>query len=187
MSEKLSRIEIAKKLAMLLDGLLATGDWQSSLFLRVASKRIQVLLDEAKSIIELSSPEQLSTKSIKNSVHGYIPVYVSLYQVMGNNLQNWQYALRLLSEHNTSRPTYRNEQFVRELIGTKTDIERHGYAIVHIKDDDMYHFEEQPSDSLGHELLVLKEGVIRLENIVGFVHANKKRYAFVNNMLVAEN
>lgn len=186
MSEELSRIKIAKELAVLLDGLLATGDWQSSLFLRVASKRIQILLDEAKSLVELSSPEQSLTKSIRNSTQGYIPVYVSLYQVMGNNLQNWQYALRLLSEHNTSRPTYRNEQFVRELIDSKSDVERHGYAIVHVKEDDIYTFEEQPRDSLGHEMLVLKEGVIKLENIIGFVHANKKRYAFVNNMLVDE-
>ena len=187
MSEDSLQTEVAKKLATLLDGLLATGDWQSSLFLRVASKRIQILLDEAKSLVELSNPEQLLTKRVKESAHGYIPVYISLYQVVGNNLQNWQYALRLLSEHNTSRPTYRNEQFVRELIDSKPDSERQGYAIVHIKEDDIYTFEEQPRDSLGHEMLVLKEGVIKLENIVGFVHANKKHYAFVNNMLVDEN
>lgn len=186
MSEDSLRIEVAKKLAELLDGLLATGDWQSSLFLRVASKRIQILLDEAKSLVELSNPEQSLTKKVKDSAHGYIPVYISLYQVVGNNLQNWQYALRLLSEHNTSRPTYRNEQFVRELIDSKPDGKRHGYAIVHVKEDDIYTFEEQPRDSLGHEMLVLKEGVIKLENIIGFVHANKKRYAFVNNMLVDE-
>jgi len=187
MSEDSLRIEVAKKLAVLLDGLLATGDWQSSLFLRVASKRIQILLDEAKNLAELSNSEQLLTKKVKDSAYGHVPVYISLYQVVGNNLQNWQYALRLLSEHNTSRPTYRNEQFVRELIDSKPDSERQGYAIVHIKEDDIYTFEEQPRDSLGHEMLVLKEGVIKLGNIVGFVHANKKRYAFVDNMLVAEN
>lgn len=187
MPKEVSSAKIAKELAVILSGLLSTGDWQSSLFLRAASKRIQVLLDEANSIVDLAGAGESRSKSIKSVPKDYIPVYISLYQVNGGNLQNWQYTLRILTEHNVSRPTYREEQYVRELIDSKNDIERHGYAVVYIREDDVYNFEEQPRDSLGHELLVLKESVVKLNNIVGFVHANKKRYAFVNNVLVEEN
>jgi len=186
MSEDLSQAEIAKELTNILTELLNVGNWQSSLFLRAASKRIQVLLEEAKSIAELEGQDQSRIRSLKKFPPNYIPIYVSLYQVAGNNLQNWQYTLRLLSEHSVNRPTYRDEQSVRALIASKTDIDRHGYAIVYIKEDDIYGFEEQPRDSLGHEMLVLKEGVVKLENIVGFVHANGKRYILADNVLVAE-
>jgi Dot/Icm secretion system protein IcmQ len=187
MAEGFSRIKVAKELINILRELLATGDWNASLFLRAASKRMQNLLEEAQSLVDLTAPEQMQRALIKKAPPHSMVVYISLYQVSGTNLQNWQYALRLLSEHNVSRPTYRDESSVRALIATKTDIERHGYAIVYINEDDIYRFEEQPRDSLGHELLVLKEGVVKLENIAGFVHANKKRYAFTNGMLVDEN
>ena len=188
MSEDFSREKIARELVTILDGLLACGDWSSSIFLRAASKRIQMLLDEAKSVVELSSSStRFQSHAVREAPAGHIPVYISLYQINGNNLKNWQYALRLLAEHNINRPVYREEQFARDLVGSKSDIERHGYAIVYIKEDDIYEFAAPQKDIFGHDLVVLKEGVISLENIVSFVHANKERYSFIDNNLVAES
>jgi hypothetical protein len=85
-----------------------------------------------------------------------------------------------------SRPTYREEGHVQELIRSKKDTERYGYAIIHIPEDGIYNIKQASKDVFGHDMLMLKEGIIKLNNIEGFVHANKKRYKFFDGELIYE-
>jgi hypothetical protein len=186
MAEDLSREKVAKELVGILSKLLSCGDWNSSLFLRSASKRLQTLLDEAESLANQPHSAQFQAQTSKKIPTGYVPLYISLYQINGNNLKNWEYTLRLLIDHSINRPMYRDEQFARDLVGSKVDIDRHGYAMVYVKEEDIYQFPDPQKDLLGHELIVLKENVIKTNNIIGFVHANKDRYLFIDNNLVAE-
>lgn len=179
-------VTIGKELIDTLDNVLNKGDWDSSLFLRTVKRRIQLIIDETKNLIE---EEQQITANIENNQFnqltppGYVRVYILLYQADGNKLANWQYALKTLLEYNVSRPTYRDESHVQELIRSKKDIERYGYAVVNIRANDIYTQTQQPKDAFNHEMTILKENSIKRENIVGFVHANKKRYGFVDSEL----
>jgi len=179
-------IEAGKKLVDILDNILNNKqDWESSLFLKTVKTKLETLLKEAKNIVsEVEETTGINAESVKAIRPGYTQIFILLYQFEGNKIQNWQYALRALAEHNTNRPAYSNEKEVQELIRTKRETEKYGYAIVNIKDDNVYKTEKKNLDPLNHELLSLKEGSITQMNIIGFVHDNKKYYNFDNGVLI---
>lgn len=180
--------EIGGKLIEILDGLLKGGDWESSLFLRTMRKRIQDIIDETSGIVAAGQEDFSNTintdKFAQLLPQGYMRIYILLYQTEGSKLANWQYALKALLGYNVSRPTYKDESHVQELIRSKNDVDRYGYAVINIKESDTYPQEQAPKDVFGHEMLVLKENAIKRENIVGFVHAARRRYSFVEGELV---
>jgi Dot/Icm secretion system protein IcmQ len=181
-------VELGEKLAKILDKLLETGDWDTSLFLRSSSKRLRQLRDEA---LRIATKTDTGTNVAKTSYRkapssGYVQVYVSIYQVNCKNLQDWQNALKALVEHSASRPTYLDEDNVRQLIRSKTDIDKHGYVIINVKDSEIYSTGQIVLDNFGSRLVTLKDGAIKLENIVGFVHGNREQYSFQNNALIYE-
>lgn len=179
-------IEVGKKLVDTLDNILKNkNDWGSTLFLNTIKNKLEKLLQEAKEVVqEVETASGDSSESAKALKPGYTQIYILLYQFEGNKIQNWQYALRALAEHNTNRPAYINEKDVQELIRSKREAEKYGYAIVNVKDDHIYRTEKKTFDPLDHELLALKEGSITIMNIISFVHANKKYYHLENGILV---
>lgn len=175
---------IGKKLIKILDDLLTTGDWSASLFLQNASKKLRAIREETQKLIS-STNNRSAQKETETEVSGdKIKVYVSLYQVEGASIASWQRTLKSLTDHNVSRPTYRSEQHVKELIRSKAFSDRHGYVIVLVKKSDIYQLEHNPVDTFGHEMMILKEDSIKMENIIEFIHANKKRYSFKDGKLV---
>jgi Dot/Icm secretion system protein IcmQ len=179
-------LDLSLKLVGILDKLLTTGDWETSLFLRKAKERLSELRDEAKNLVEQQNTDRKAGAKKESLAAGIIKVYISLYQVDGTNLQAWLQTLKNLTLYNVTRPTYLSEQHVRELISSKVDMQRHAYVEVLVHESDIIPMESVPVDTLGHELLILKEGVIQLQNIVAFIHANKKRYALKDSNLVYE-
>ena len=183
-------VDLSRKLVAILDNLLIAGDWKkgNSLFLRKAEERLCELRDDAKRLIEQHSvPQGVENIERKQKLgEGVIKVFISLYQFDGENLQNWLNTLKTLTSYNVTRPTYRNEWHVRELINSKADSRRHAYVEVLINESDLINIDPLPVDTLGHELLVLKEGAVKIPNIVGFIHYNKKRYTFNGEKLIFE-
>ena len=185
-----SGLEFSRKLLTILENLLAENKdyWESSLFLSKVQKRLCQLRDDTKLVItEMNeNPTFLLSGYDKKKTVGMVKVYVYLYQVDGDNLLTWMHTLRSLAMYNVTRPTYKNEEHVKELIGSKVDsnAKRHGYAEILVKSTDIISMEPVLTDALGHEMLILKEGGISVANIVSFVHANLKKYAIQNNELV---
>lgn len=178
-----------RRLVDILEQLLNSGDWDNSLFLRKAKERLQELHEEAKSLTQKTSftTGQLAvTTKPQQLAPGIVRVYITLYHTE-NNLQNWLHTLKTLAIYNVTRPTYRSESHVKEIINSKAEIMRHGYAEVLINEKDIIPINPQPVDTLGHELLLLKEGSVHLSNIISFVHANKKRYILKDNNLVFDS
>lgn len=190
MSENNSTVaELGERLVKILDELMVAGDWDSSLFLRTSSKRLQELRDEAQRFIVVADGANKAQEVVQVNERllapGYARVYISLYQVACKNLQDWLNVLMSLeSSHSITRPTYADEACVRQLVRSKTDIDRNGYAIVDVRVEDVYDFEQTPLDAAGNPLLVLKEGAVKLAHIVEFVRANKDRYMLQDNKLV---
>lgn len=185
-----SSADLSKRLVDILSNLLGAGNWETSLFLKNAKKRICELREEAQNLVELNinvGPMLTVAQQLaKKLPPGIIKVYISIYQSDSANLQSWLHTVKTLAIYNVTRPTYKNEQQIREMIGSKADIQRHAYAEVLINELDIIPIDPLPVDSLGHELLILKEGSVHLQNIIGFVHANKKRYSVHNTGLVYE-
>ena len=98
-------------------------------------------------------------------------------------MQLWQKLLRSIDQHSLTRPTYKSEAPVRELIRSKPDPNRLGYAVVAVKEEDIMKLASPSVDPLGHELVTLREHAAKLENIIEFVHANKKHYIYKDHTL----
>ncbi|MDR1057022.1 MAG: type IVB secretion system protein IcmQ [Coxiellaceae bacterium] len=185
-------IEIGRKLINILDDILVTGDWDSSLFLKTSAAKLRDLRNEIAILcdIDKAKPTDVYQSTVpnkdsrQNSPPGYFRVFILLYQVDGSNLQSWYRTIKTLSEYSVTRPAYKDENHAQEFIRAKTlGIERNGYVVVNVKDNDFYPT-EQHVDSFGHPLIALKEEAVKLDNVVEFVHANKKHYVIRDNALV---
>lgn len=189
MTDENKMLSISKKLKEILDNVLATGDWESSLFLKTSAKKLRDLKSKVEKLsAEISGVDQTvgidkSGDKIELQV-GSSRVFILVYQVEGTDLQGWARTIKTLVEYGVTRPAYKEEDQAREFIRAKvSNTERNGYVIVNVKDEAFYQVDQQV-DALGNQLFALRENAIKLENIIEFVHANKKRYAVRENELV---
>lgn len=180
--------QLGRKLVNIIDGLLEKGDWDASLFLRTSKKRLEELRAEACKVSTGVTNDQSQSFVLfkKPPAPGSVQIFISVYQFAAKSLNDWQSSLKSLVGHSVTRPAYRNEEEVQKSIRTSADINRYGYAIVNVKESDIYKVDPVPVDALGTPILTLAENAIKLENIVGFVHANKERYSFQDGKLVLE-
>lgn len=177
-------VKLGKEMIRVLDDVLSSEDWSSSLFLKASGDKLKGLRDKAKDICEVGNEvgnaeqkqEELKENKTSALKEGYVRAYVLLYQVDGSNLLGWYRSIKSLCEYTVNRPAYKDEQQVQEFIRSKTSgINSNGYLIVDTKETDLYQLEGKV-DQFGHQMFGLKEGAIKAENIVAFVHGNKKRY-----------
>ena len=190
--EQKSVFELSKQLRDILDGVLSIGDWKSSLFLKTAATKLQDLREKSDKLFRSGTVSVEDANASKNYVRqaappGYSQVFILLYQVDGANLQGWYRTVKTLSDYNVTRPVYKEEDHVKEFIRSKTATpDRNGYAVVNIKDSDFYQTEQQ-ADQFGHPLFILKEGAVKLENVIEFIHSNRKCYAVHEDEMVFLN
>lgn len=175
-------LSLPVKLVRALNGLLNTGNWDATLYLRTAKKHLEVLRNKASNklfeLVNLMDPEA-KVQLEKRVRQGYQKVFVSLYQADGKDMKKWKQVLRTLTTHSTTRPIYKDEAHIQELIRAKMDKLSEAYAMVEIREIDIlpaYH-RQYTKDRFDHDLLSIREGAIRPENILEFVH-DGKHYGF---------
>ena len=183
--------EIAMRVKATIDALLATGDWVKSLFLKAVADKFQTMLLTVQHLVQLAQQDEPSvavhkTAKSRKTPPGYSRVFVLLYQVDETNLQSWYRTIKTLADYTVTRPVYKNETYAQECIRAKkdTEIERNGYIVVDIKNEDIYGEEYASVDNFHHNMYVLKENSVEIENILEFVHANKSYYAIHDNELI---
>jgi hypothetical protein len=185
--------ETAKKLRQIIDNTLNTGDWNNSIFLKQAAMKLRNLLLEADRLSKIFATQPAiakkpgaMVKTIKSEVPAdFVQVYVLLYQIDGANLTAWHENIKSLVGYSANRSVYKNQDHIEEFIRAKNKtISCSGYVVINVKSNDFYHNETPTLDIYNHELLILKEDAIKLENIVEFVLANKQHYRIENNKLV---
>jgi hypothetical protein len=185
--EQKKLFELSEQLRDVLDAILATGDWQSSLFLKTASTKLKALREKSDELFKSGKVTAEAGASNdtgrKAAAPGYVQVFILLYQVDGANLQGWHRTIKTLTEYNVTRPVYREEEHAKEFIRSKTaGIDRNGYAVVNVKDSSFTEAGQQ-MDQFNHQLFALKQGAVELQNVVEFIHSNKRRYAVRDNEL----
>lgn len=180
--------EILQKLTKLLDELLDSDDWNKGIYLQTISGKIKELRKEVDNLIgEISSNQNVGAVGAVTKSQGYINVFVSLYLADAKNLMMWQRTIKRINEFSTSRPVYRNEESIKQLIRGRPDPTKEGYAIVHIKETDIMkpYSGKQLADRFGNELLTIREGVIKSDAVRKFVHGPNV-YKYENEELVLE-
>lgn len=166
-----------------LDELLADGPWEHNLFFKGIAKKLK---DARDRFVDELGLEQKTTATLpeENPINSdYQEVYISLYQAEGTNIAKWQTVVNSLAGFNITRPIYKNEQDVKAAIRAKSFQQNDAYIALRVpKDYVLTPFNTSATDRNGFELVVLKEGTMKLENITRFVHQSGE-YDFRNYSL----
>lgn len=187
MINAMHRNEVRQKIIKSLENIIQNGRWEGSLFLKNILKRLQKYRESIEIQEELETSEAISeTSTIPEQKEGYERIYIELYQAACENLSNWAKTIKDLSRHYVSRPIYKNEQDVQELIRSKRS-RTDAYVTVWVKKKDIVILPPQlrTKDRLGHELIKVKENSIELENIIEFVH-DKISYLYSDGQLIVK-
>lgn len=171
-----------------LDQLIAEGQWEGGLFFQAAGKKLRELSEQLKQELEIDANNQPSATQMADFIKqrsGLVEIFISLYSAEGNNIRKWEVVLATLTKQLVSRPIYKREKDIRDIINAKENPVNDAYAIVYVTEDSVIKptfRDKQPVDRFGHELLVLKENSLKSENISQLVHLTG-RYAYQNGSL----
>jgi len=187
--------EVKNELLKAIDEAIAKGNWESSLFFKNMLKQLQELrgyvdselTQEAEEAARKAQAISLIPTSIFEGKEGYIKVYIAIYQAEGEQLEKWVNTIKSIGEYYVSRPVYKVEEHVQEMIRSKRS-RADGYVVAWIKQNDVLPPANgmQLTDRFGHELLTLKGGGMTPDNVSEFVHDNK-RYYLQESQLILKN
>lgn len=186
MATQEENVEKLKKLIEILEELRGNVTPESGLFLNNVSKKFGVFQEEAQAILDEIQAGPVSGKSVdRTKAAGKTTVYVSLFQTDPENIKQWSRTVKRISEYSLARPIYRRADHVEEMIRSRPDPRKEAYAAVILEDTDIIksYAGKQETDSRGRELLTVKEGSVKPENIVKFVHGNTD-YAYHDEQLI---
>lgn len=189
-------LKAMQDLVKALDEVLGAGTWQESLFLRGLEKRVRDLRTEAEQVLvsltteaNLKAPGFMAAQARNKAQHETELVYISLYQQNPNDLRKWEKTLRSITENSVSRPIYREQAHVEEMIRTRPDPSKESYIVVSVKTADIIKglVGKASVDKSGNELLAIRDGGVLSHNIKRFVHAGRA-YDFIEGALkLSEN
>lgn len=172
------------KLLQSLDIIIKNGRWESSLFLKNILKRLEQMRNNLQEKVEKEEIIQAPASGrILDYKEGYEKVYIELYQAACEDLEKWATTIKSLAGHHVSRPVYRNESHVQELIRSKRS-RADAYVSLWVKSSDIL-LEPGLQDRFGHELVKLREKSVDVENIINFVH-DKISYNYIDNTLIRD-
>jgi hypothetical protein len=178
-----------------IDGLLGKHKWSSSKILEVYAKELHQLKDQAiifhKELLkEITKDTQIGeqlatgvTQSMVESDHDVQKIYINLYQSTGTRIEIWERLVVGINMSSFGRPIYAEEAHVKKLVASKDKTGNEGYIIALVNNDDILQGQES-TDAFGNKMLYLKQGKIKAQNVLGFVHANSVYYSFQDNRLV---
>ena len=174
--------QLRTKLLQTLDHIIQNGRWEGNLFLKNIQKKLQQMRADLSAKIEAEEEKPLlMTDTSLQAREGYELVYIEIYQAACENLDNWLSTIKNLSTHYVSRPIYRDESYVQELVRSKRS-RTDAYVAVWVKSGNII-LQPGVRDRFGHELLKLKEGSVENSNIVRFSH-DKIVYNYKDNALI---
>lgn len=170
------QVKLKNELLTLFDKALADGNWEASLYFRTVGKRLRELRQRIVEEIDTGESEVKVSCSVSQPKEGFIKVYISIYQADSANLDRWRSTVKALADYSINRPTYRAQEHIEAILRAKTDVRREAYVVVHVRENSI--IPQYPgramTDRFGNELVTLKEGSVKLENIIEFVHEGKR-------------
>ncbi len=182
--------KINLELIKILDTAISEGKWDGGLFFQAAGKKLRDLRDRIKSEtnIDVAQPVTQATVSTVMKYSGLIDVYVSLYCAEGTNINRWENILATISRQAITRPIYKKEKDVRDVISAKESKINDAYIIAYVNENSITKtLSGKPLvDRFGHELLVLKENSIIVDNIAKFIHSTGE-YTYEKGKLLKLN
>lgn len=99
-------------------------------------------------------------------------VYVYLYNAQGLVFQTWQKMVTpaVMYEYSVNRPIYLDKAHVDAFIRAKGKQAQHGYLEIVVKKNAILPSKEPILDMLGHTLVKVKDGSLKLDRMIAFKH-----------------
>jgi len=147
-------------------------------FIRDRLTALQQHVDEALQTIKVEENNVKQAVSQDEQL-----VYVYLFNAHGMDLQSWIKMLHpsVYYEHSVNRPIYGSKEHVEMVIRNKTNRIQHGYLEIAVKTAAVVQRGgEALKDNLGNPLIKIKEGSLRPERLISFVH-NGHQYSLDEN------
>ncbi len=181
-----SELETLKRFIDIVDKTLSAGGWQETFLLQNMEKKIKELREEAIEIQnQIKTENQAKSMGVnKAQLDDLQTVYVSVFQQDYNDLRSWERTLKSITDYSVTRPVYKEEVHIQEMIRGRPDPNKEGYVVVLVKKQDIVKgLPGKPAtDKLGYELLNIKEGGIRPTGIQRFV-LSSRTYEYIEGSL----
>ncbi|OGT68341.1 MAG: Dot/Icm secretion system protein IcmQ [Gammaproteobacteria bacterium RIFCSPHIGHO2_12_FULL_45_9] len=178
------RMYMLERVIQAIDRVLAVGDdWRTSLFLRNLIQPLMKVRDEAE-----ATKNEIAHAAIVQEEDILLPhdaelFFMSLYQVDGYNLPQWEAQLNSIEQYMAGRPIYAAEDAVRKGIRQKVSQVSEAYILVAVPSAYVLPPLPVPKvDRWGSELVSLAGGAVTPAVILEFVHLGK-RYRFKEGKL----
>lgn len=139
---------------------------------RFIRERLHGLLERLE---KLALVEELAEKKrVTEMASDEMPVFVYLYNAHGLTFKSWQNMLsqKVFYEYSVNRPIYSQQLHIEELLRGKANKLQHGYLVFFVKKTDILSpvTETSPKDALGNPMIKIREGSLRTDKFVVFVH-----------------
>lgn len=181
-----SEQDTLKRFIDIVDKTLSSGGWQETFLLQNMEKKIKELRAEA---VELQNQLRMDNQAksmgvVKAQLDDLQTVFVSVFQQDYNDLRSWERTLKSITDYSVTRPVYKEEGHIQEMIRGRPDPNKEGYIAVLVKKQDIVKgLPGKPAtDKLGYELINIKEGGIKPAGIQRFVLSGRT-YEFIEGSL----
>lgn len=174
-----------------LDDLITKGNWDGSLFYQSIGRKLREFSEQYKKELNIQ-PEDIipvtptEMMDIVKQKSGLVEIYVSVYCTEGRNIKKWELVLSNLLRQIVSRPIYKREKDIRDVINSKENAINDAYVVAYVTEMDIL----KPSfrdkallDRFGHELMRLKDDALKSENITKLMHQSGE-YAYRKGNLI---
>jgi len=191
MDEKDEKSKYYINLIRELDDLIITGNWDGSLLYQAIGKKLRGFSEELKKELNIEPSESVPVTptemmDIVKQKSGLVEIYISVYCTEGRNIAKWELVLSNLLRQIVSRPIYKREKDIKDVIHAKENSINDAYLIAYVTEMDIL----KPSfrdkailDRFGHELVRLKENALKPENLTKLVHQTGE-YSYRKGVLI---
>ena len=186
---KVLSTEQVAEFVKILDSLIASASWDESSFYRAMGNKLRIIRDNVNNLYNADSSQNKLSSHMVNRValrKEQQEVFIGLYSSDGTNLFSWEQILSNLPGQIIARPIYAEEEQIKNIIKSKTNITNEAYVSIYVNQNSFVSLnaDKMPIDKLGQKMLILKNNSINLEYINFFVHMFK-RYQYLKGRLVA--
>ncbi len=172
-------LQLSQDIVATVERMLAAGDWQTSQFMRNLAEPLRELMTKAQdTAAQLQRARQAQAHPVTALQPDECHVYISLYQAEGHDLKKWEAQLRSIDAYLVGRPIYKHEEEIRSMIRQKLVGVSEAYAVAVVPKRAIMDnsFTAKKTDRLGFELLTVEPTALGPDNVIAFVHLNKRYY-----------
>jgi len=140
------------------------------------SDRLKLLFGELQGYQSDVASSQSSSEDLAYD-HDALTVYVYLYNAQGLQLKSWLALLtpKALHEHAVNRPIFIDKDEIEAMLRSKPNAAQHAALVMLVKQDDI--IPSLANDEVKTSLIRVREGSLKIEQVVSFFH-NGSEYSF---------